>query len=851
MPFLYESFDTLTKFGAIPNIKFATIEDNLSPCFPIREYQIKSFARFDYFLKSNFDGKQHTPYHLLYNMATGSGKTLVMAGLMLYLYEKGYRNFIFFVNSTNIIKKTKDNFLNSQASKYLFSNKIVINGQEVHIKETVTFESADTKNINIKFTTIQQLHIDLNNTKENCVTYEDFKDKKIVLIADEAHHLSSATRNNNELFGSWEGTVLEILKQNHENILLEFTATIDYGNPEIARKYENKIIFKYDLAQFRIDGFSKEINLIRSEFDEQERIIQALILNLYRQELAASKNINLKPVILFKAKRTIKESEKNKENFHNLIDALSGKRIDGIRKSSTVSVIQKAFAFFNLMHISSSQISNLLKSNFKYENCISANNDEEAEQNQISLNTLEDEKNPLRAVFAVQKLNEGWDVLNLFDIVRLYEGQNTGGTNTTVGATTMSEAQLIGRGARYFPFALEEGQDKFTRKYDNEIDNDLKILEELYYHTKEDNRYISELKRALVETGIYEDDLETKHLTLKLDFQKTDFYKKGKVVYNKKIEKSYDNVKSFSDLGVSLRNYVHALSSGKGKVTGVFETADVTPLEQIESKDIKLSGIPKHIIRYALSQNPYFYFDNISKYFKHLESISNFIENTDYLSGLEITFKGSKARLTQISNSDFLYAIQGLLKSIETEIKDNLTEYEGSEYINDYIHKVFTNKDIRVKKDSEKSKGQEHVVADKPWYVYNANYGTSEEKSFVELFARRFESISKKFKNIYLIRNERELKIFDKLGRAFEPDFLLFAKQKKGKELTYQVFIEPKGTYIVGNDKWKENFLEEIRKEQKTLKIETDNYLITGVPFYNYDNENEFKRSLEEVLNIK
>ena len=52
------------------------------------------------------------PLHLLFNMATGSGKTLIMAGLILYLYEKGYRNFLFFVNSTNIIEKTKDNFLN-------------------------------------------------------------------------------------------------------------------------------------------------------------------------------------------------------------------------------------------------------------------------------------------------------------------------------------------------------------------------------------------------------------------------------------------------------------------------------------------------------------------------------------------------------------------------------------------------------------------------------------------------------------------------------------------------------------------------------------------------------------------
>jgi type III restriction enzyme len=107
-----------------------------------------------------------------------------------------------------------------------------------------------------------------------------------------------------------------------------------------------------------------------------------------------------------------------------------------------------------------------------------------------------------------------------------------------------------------------------------------------------------------------------------------------------------------------------------------------------------------------------------------------------------------------------------------------------------------------------------------------------------------------KFENIYLIRNEREIKIIDKLGRAFEPDFILFCKQKKDKELTYQVFIEPKGAHLVAHDKWKEDFLKEIREEERTIKIYTDNYLITGVPFYNNENENEFKKTLEETLKI-
>lgn len=853
MGFLYSNFDSA--FGkkeigrvVLPN----TITDNLKPNYGQRPYQVEAFKRFVYLYNEDFDDKPRKPYHLLYNMATGSGKTLVMAGLMLYLYEKGYRNFLFFVDSNNIIQKTKDNFLNSQASKYLFSDKILIDGQEVYVKETDTFDSADDKNINIKFTTIQQLHLDLNNTKENSITYEDFQDRKIVLIADEAHHLSSATRNNGELFGSWEGTVVEILKQNFDNILLEFTATLDYDSREITHKYQDKVIFRYDLSQFRTDKYSKEINLIRSHYDESERIIQALILNLYRQELATSHHINLKPVILFKAKKTIKESEQNKENFHRLIDDLSAELIEKIRETATVPIVKKAFTFFDSKYITPAEISRRLKSNFRFENCLSANNDEETEKNQLLLNTLEDENNPIRAVFAVQKLNEGWDVLNLYDIVRLYEGQNTGGSNTKIGATTLSEAQLIGRGARYFPFALEKGQDKFTRKYDDDLTNNLKILEELYYHTKEDSRYISELKKALVESGIYEDEekLVTKQLTLKLDFKQTDFYKTGQVLYNKRVEKNYENVRSFADLGVSRQNFAYTLSSGVGSMSGVFKTEEEIEIEKIESKDIPLSAIPTHIVRFALTQNPFFYFENLTRYFPNIDSISNFIESVDYLGSLEITFSGTKTRLITITHRDYLQAIQGLLQAIEVDIKANSTAYEGSEFIKEYVHRVFRDKEIKVQKGSERADGQEALVVNEPWYVYNANYGTSEEKAFVKMFARRFEGLGQKYEDIYLIRNEREIKIIDKLGRAFEPDFILFCRQKKDAALTYQVFIEPKGKHLIGNDKWKEDFLKEIREKERILKIHTDSYVITAVPFYNYESENDFVRSLEGVLSI-
>ena len=85
--------------------------------------------------------------------------------------------------------------------------------------------------------------------------------------------------------------------------------------------------------------------------DEKERVVQALILNQYRQELATQQNINLKPVILFKAKQTIKESEQNKQNFHQLVESLNGNSIDTIRETSTVTIVQKAFLFFDAIHL--------------------------------------------------------------------------------------------------------------------------------------------------------------------------------------------------------------------------------------------------------------------------------------------------------------------------------------------------------------------------------------------------------------------------------------------------------------------------------------------------------------------
>ena len=106
----------------------------------LRPYQDECFRYFTTFISESYDGKPRQP-HLLFHMATGSGKTLVMAGAMLYLYEQGYRNFLFFVDSTNIVEKTRDNFLNSASNKYLFAQKMEINGKQIEINEVQNFQA--------------------------------------------------------------------------------------------------------------------------------------------------------------------------------------------------------------------------------------------------------------------------------------------------------------------------------------------------------------------------------------------------------------------------------------------------------------------------------------------------------------------------------------------------------------------------------------------------------------------------------------------------------------------------------------------------------------------------------------
>lgn len=308
MPFLKEELDALSKYGVLETEMPEIITANLNPAFPLRDYQKEALARFIFYITDYRE--RIKPTQLLFHMATGSGKTLIMAATILYLYQQGYRNFIFFVNSTNIIEKTRDNFLNPRSSKYLFAPSLEAGDRRVNIQAVENFQAVNPQDISILFTTVQGLHSSLNTPRENALTYEDF-DQQIVLISDEAHHINALTksaskRNKSEAenVNTWEATVNRIFNANPENLLLEFTATVELSHPAVAEKYRDKILYQYSLKEFREDGFSKEVKTLQADLPPLDRALQAVVVSQYRRKVAEDRRLRLKPVILMKS-RTI------------------------------------------------------------------------------------------------------------------------------------------------------------------------------------------------------------------------------------------------------------------------------------------------------------------------------------------------------------------------------------------------------------------------------------------------------------------------------------------------------------------------------------------------------------------
>ncbi|GAA7063689.1 DEAD/DEAH box helicase family protein [Helicobacter pylori] len=774
----------------------------------------------------------------MFEMATGSGKTLVMAGLILECYKQGYQNFIFFVNSTSILEKTKLNFTDSASSKYLFSENIHINDENTEIKSINNLNESQTSAINIYFSTIQGLFSLFTKAKENAISIEDLKDQKLVFLADEAHHLNTETKK--KLSGAeasekhnWESVVKLALEQNKDNLLLEFSATIP-NEKSVKDKYENLKVITYTLKEFSEDKFCKNIYSLSYENKELEtRFLGACVSSLYKELLAQHHNIeNFKPCILFKSER-IEDSKENQERFNAFLENLSPLDLENFFNHSRNAFFKDAKNFFDKQNYTPN-LAALLQTKFKKSVQINTNNEKELEKSMLLLNSLEDRQNPKRVIFSVDKLNEGWDVLNLFDIVRL--------KNKASQKDTTKDAQLIGRGARYYPFSYNDLKPSSIEFYQRKFDlfDPLSALERLDYHAIYDSEFIAQLKKDLKGLGLgFVNEKQTIPLTptknLKC-YYASNTKDKNKNLFNK----------DYTDpVGVKLQS-LHVPLFAFGVREKKVDFKEENKGDRIYYIPHTLNKIPINYFLKALNLKN-LDFKTLKKAFKKhaFNNKVGFIER--YISPLKTNFhKNQKFDDNEILLKLAVYIIENL--------KDTLLKEQDK-----YDVSALELKEFETHNRSLSASELEKDIPLYEWLLFKdmRKLDSDLERGFLDFINDHKEVLDKKFKEWCVLRNDRftELKVFCNIenspyyAQGFEPDFILFAQTHSDEFLGFTCYMEAKGEHLKHSNAWKEEFLEML--ENATLKSHNKKLDLKGLPFFTLHNKelkSEFDTAFEQIF---
>ena len=793
--------------------------------------------------------------HLLFHMATGAGKTMVMAGAILYLFkEYGYQNFIFFVHTDAIIQKTRENLLNPQSSKYLFCQELEIDGEKVTIAPVETFPSVPERNtIYLKLSTIHKMHDELNSYRENSITYEDLKDLPIVLLGDEAHHFNAGTKARGKAKSSqeneeqtWERTIEKILELRSDNRLFEFTATIDLANKDIWQKYRDKVVYQYDLKTFMSDGYSKKVMLLEANQNDVDKMLDAVLLSQYRKLTAMDNGIvGFKPVILFKSNK-ITVSKAKQEEFSQLIAALTPEIIrrhlvnKKIQLSSDTSIWHKVIQRYTDSDLVT--VIGQIQEDFSDFNLLNVNKSDLLEENPVLLNTLEEIDNPVRAVFAVAKVNEGWDVLNLYDIVRISEQASSSKNSTD------SEAQLIGRGARYYPFVYD-GKRNFTRRFDNSA-KDLSILEQLHYHTINEPAYIKALHTSLEQADLdaHQDGAGTiEHARLKDDFKKSAIYQTGKLYFNE-VEEIKSSSRNWETYSLETRFEIPYQTVGE---------------ESLDNLTVAMGSITKseplildeRFYRKAMQRISFYALDNLQRFFPKLTSIREFIHSKAYLGKLKITVTVPESLdFSGVPAKEKLYLLETVLLRISENVRRNDQKSKGTyRFISQPVKDVIRDYSLHIDPSLRINQKITAVpTIGTKWYVYDNARLNQLEHRLVKMLEAFMPKLRARYDDIYVLRNDEQstrFKLTEFGGvRGFMPDFIMILT-RHADNAYWQVFLEPKGDDRLLDDAWKERMLETLNDRERIVIDENEDIRLVGIKFFANSQIDTFVSDMQNKLN--
>ncbi len=597
----------------------------------------------------------------------------------------------------------------------------------------------------------------------------------------------------------------------------------------------------YTLKEFSEDKFCKNIYSLSYENKELEtRFLGACVSSLYKELLAQHHNIeNFKPCILFKSER-IEESKKNQEHFNTFLENLSPLDLENFFHYSRNAFFKDAKNFFDKQNYTPN-LTAFLQTKFKKSVQINTNNEKELEKGMLLLNSLEDRDNPKRVVFSVDKLNEGWDVLNLFDIVRL--------KNKASQKDTTKDAQLIGRGARYYPFSYNDFKPNRIEFYQRKFDlfNPLSALERLDYHAVYDSEFIAQLKKDLKEIGLGFIDENKEKQTIPLTPTKhfKCYYASNTKDKNKNLfNKDYTDhvIVKLQSLHVPLFGFivhekkVDFKEENKGDTTYYIpHTLDKIPINYF-LKALNLKNLDFKTLKKAFKKHA---FNNKVEFIKQ------------YISPLKTNFHKSQ----KFDNNEILLK---LAVYIIENLKDTLLKEQDKPSVSELELKEF--------ETHNKSLSASELEKDIPFYEWllfkdMRKLDSDLERGFLNFINNHKEVLDKKFKEWCVLRNDHftELKVFCNIedspyyAQGFEPDFILFAQTHSDEFLGFTCYMEAKGEHLEPSNAWKKEFLKTL--ENTALKSRNKKLDLKGLPFFTLHNNkavnSEFKTAFNQTFKDK
>jgi type III restriction enzyme len=395
------------------------------------------------------DTHKKAPF-LGYEMATGSGKTMLMGASIYFLNKKfGINNFLIITpSSTDIYQKTIRNFtvggydsVWADDTPFTFN---LITGDNYN--QNLFFDKS--KDANIFVFNISKFGTNATNTektwesaiwqdKGNSISIKQFlKGEKLIIITDEAHHHQSLVAK-------------KIINNFHPNAVLEFTATA-IENERGSEKKNQQIVYKYDIRRFLEDGHGKLVRAVALANEtkktkdailqsEKLKLITLFFIHLLKKKavLLDPKCRELKPIAFVK----VKEDTIYTEKIFNYIKYDLANDLDNINiilekvKAQDLDITDLLTELFNdnyggkIDHLQADIQKTAERTIFYY-----GKSDKETEKKFLNIR-----RNEVEVVVYMQRLDEGIDLPNIYTMAVI---------NDTESNFQTSVKQIIGRGVR-------------------------------------------------------------------------------------------------------------------------------------------------------------------------------------------------------------------------------------------------------------------------------------------------------------------------------------------------------------------------------------------------------------------